>query len=82
MPPNLLMLGKQYEAYVTVIEGEAGGPLIYIDSHGHIHIVPTTPDSRRIVDELEPELKAVQVRIAAVVEKLNELSRATAGVGA
>jgi predicted glycoside hydrolase/deacetylase ChbG (UPF0249 family) len=80
--PNLLMLGKQYEAYVTVIEGEAGGPLIYIDSHGHIHVVPTTPDSRRIVDELEPELKAVQVRIAAVVEKLNELSRTTAGVGA
>jgi hypothetical protein len=80
--PNLLMLGKQYEAYVTVIEGEAGGPLIYIDSHGHIHVVPTTPDSRRIVDELEPELKAVQVRIAAVVEKLNELTRTTAGVGA
>ena len=80
--PNLLMLGKQYEAYVTVIEGEAGGPLIYIDSHGHIHVVPTTPDSRRIVDELEPELKAVQVRIGAVVEKLNELSRTTAGVGA
>jgi len=80
--PNLLMLGKQYEAYVTVIEGEAGGPLIYIDSHGHIHVVPTTPDSRRIVDELEPELKAVQVRIAAVVEKLKELTRTTAGVGA
>jgi predicted glycoside hydrolase/deacetylase ChbG (UPF0249 family) len=80
--PNLLMLGKHYEAYVTVIEGAAGGPLIYIDSHGHIHVVPTTPDSRRIAEELEPELKAVQVRIAAVVEKLNELSRTTAGVGA
>jgi len=58
--PNLLMLGKQYEAYVTVIEGQAGGPLIYRDSHGHIHIVPTSPDSRRIAEELEPELKALQ----------------------
>jgi predicted glycoside hydrolase/deacetylase ChbG (UPF0249 family) len=80
--PNLLMLGKQYEAYVTVIEGQAGGPLIYIDSHGHIHVVPTSPDSRRIAEELEPELKAVQVRIQAVVEKLNEVSRTAAAVGA
>ena len=76
------MLGKQYEAYVTVIEGQAGGPLIYIDSHGHIHVVPTSPDSRRTIEELEPELKALQVRLAAVVEKLNELSHSTAGVGA
>lgn len=80
--PNLLMLGKQYEAYVTVIEGQAGGPLIYIDSHGHIHVVPTSPDSRRTIEELEPELKALQVRIEGVVAKLNELSRSAAGVGA
>lgn len=80
--PNLLMLGKQYEAYVTVIEGEAGGPLIYLDSHGHIHVVPTSPDSRRTIDELEPELKALQVRIEAVVAKLHEVSRSAAGVGA
>lgn len=80
--PNLLMLGKQYEAYVTVIEGQAGGPLIYIDAHGHIHVVPTSPDSRRTIDELEPELKALQVRIQGVVAKLNELSRGTVGVGA
>jgi hypothetical protein len=80
--PNLLMLGKQYEAYVTVIEGQAGGPLIYIDSHGHIHVVPTSPDSRRTVEELEPELKALQVRIQSVVAKLNELSHSAAGVGA
>jgi hypothetical protein len=80
--PNLLMLGKQYEAYVTVIEGQAGGPLIYIDSHGHLHVVPTSPDSRRIAVELEPELKALQVQIQGIVEKLNELSRSAVGVGA
>lgn len=80
--PNLLMLGKHYEAYVTVIEGAAGGPLIYRDSHGHIHVVPTSPDSRRTAEELEPELKALQVRIEGVVAKLTELSRSTAGVGA
>lgn len=76
------MLGKHHEAYVTVIEGQAGGPLIYLDSHGHIHVVPTSPDSRRIAEELEPELKALQVRIEGVVAKLNELSRSTASVGA
>jgi hypothetical protein len=80
--PNLLMLGRQYEAYVTVLEGQAGGPLIYIDAHGHIHVVPTSPDSRRTVEELEPELKALQARIEAVVAKVNEGSRTTAGVGA
>jgi hypothetical protein len=80
--PNLLMLGKQYEAYVTVLEGQAGGPLIYIDAHGHIHVVPTSPDSRRIAEELEPELKALQVRLEGVAAKLHELSRSAAGVGA
>lgn len=33
--PNFLMLGKQYEAYVTVLEGQAGGPLIYLDELSH-----------------------------------------------
>jgi hypothetical protein len=80
--PNLLMLGRQYEAYVTVLEGQAGGPLIYLDSHGILHVVPTSPDSRRIADELEPELKALQARLEGVVEKLHELSHTTAGVGA
>lgn len=30
--PNFLMLGKKYEADVTVLEGQASGPLIYLDS--------------------------------------------------
>lgn len=38
---NLLLLGKQYEAYVTVLAEEGGGTLIYIDAQGHIHVVPT-----------------------------------------
>ena len=72
--PNLLMLGKKYEAYVTVLEGQAGGPLIYLDSHGALHVVPTSPDSRRIADALEPELKGLQTRLEGVAEKLHELS--------
>jgi hypothetical protein len=31
--------------------------------------------------ELEPELKALQVQIQGIVEKLNELSRSAVGVG-
>jgi nicotinamidase-related amidase len=80
--PNLLMLGKQYEAYVTVLEGQAGGPLIYLDSHGVPHVVPTSPGSRRIAEELEPELKTLQVRVEGVVEKLHQLSHSAASVGA
>ena len=33
--PNLLMLGKRYEAYLTVLEGKAGGPFIYLDELSH-----------------------------------------------
>jgi len=56
--------------------------LIYLDHHGVLHVVPTSPDSRRIADELEPELKTLQVRLEGVVEKLHELSHSAAGVGA
>jgi hypothetical protein len=80
--PHLLMLGEHYEACVTVLEGEAGGPLIYLDHDGVLHVVPTSPDSRRVAEELEPELKALQVRLEGVVEKLHELSQSAAGVGA
>jgi hypothetical protein len=51
------MLGKRYEAYVTV---------------------PTSPDSWRIADELEPELKELRVRLERVVEKLHDLSHSAA----
>lgn len=80
--PNLLMLGKQYEAYITVLEGQAGGPLIYLDSHGVLHVVPTSPDSRRIADALEPELKALEVRLEGLAEKVRELSHTTVGASA
>jgi hypothetical protein len=80
--PNLLMLGKQYETYVTVLDGRADGPLIYLDQHAVLHVVPTSPGSRRIADELEPELKTLQVRLEGVVEKLHQLSHSAASVGA
>ena len=56
--------------------------MIYLDSHGVLHVVPTSPDSRRIADELEPELKELRVRLEGVVEKLRELSHSADGVGA
>jgi hypothetical protein len=70
--PNFVQISERYALYVTVIAGQAGGPLIYIDSHGHIHVVPTSPDSRRIADELAPlakELNTVMNKITGIVEK-------------
>ena len=78
---NLLSLGKQYEAYVTVLQGEGGGTLIYIDAQGHIHVVPTGPDSRRIADELAPEIAALQQNPGAIATKMQRIG-APAGVGA
>jgi hypothetical protein len=70
--PNLVQISERYALFVTVIAGQAGGPLITIDSHGHIHIQPTSPDSRRIVEELTPhvaELTKVMNQIAGIAEK-------------
>lgn len=70
--PNFVQISERYAIYVTVIAGQAGGPLVYIDSHGHIHVVPTGPDSRRIADELAPHVKELDVvmnKIAGIVEK-------------
>jgi hypothetical protein len=74
MPSNLLLLGKQYEAYVTVIAGEGDGPLIYIDHQGHIHIVPDGPDGRRIAEVLGPEISAVQKQLGAIAARVGELA--------
>jgi hypothetical protein len=73
MPSSLVFNAKQYEAYVTVLAGEAGGPLIYIDAHGHIHVVPTTPDSKRIAEELQPMVGALQKQLAQIAERVSEL---------
>jgi hypothetical protein len=70
--PNFVQVSERYALYVTVLAGKAGGPLIYIDSQGHIHVVPTGPDSRRIEEELAApvkELQAVMNKIVGIVEK-------------
>ena len=74
MPSNLVLLGKQYEAYVTVLAGEGDGPLIYIDHSGHIHIVPDGPDGRRIAAELGSEIKAVQKQLSAIAARVSGLA--------
>jgi hypothetical protein len=78
MPNNLLLLGKQYEAYVTVLAGEGDGPLIYMDHQGHIHIVPEGPDGRRIAAELGPEIKALQKQLGEITAKVSHFAGAPA----
>ncbi|MDQ6775743.1 MAG: hypothetical protein M3071_05850 [Actinomycetota bacterium] len=62
MGNSVVFRHRDFEAYVTVLAGEGDGPLIYIDPHGHIHIVP---DPRPGVDEkVAGELRAAAEEIA------------------
>jgi hypothetical protein len=74
MPNNLLLLGKQYEAYVTVLAREGDGPLIYIDHQGHIHVVPDGPDGGRIAEVLGPEIKALQKQLTGIAAQVGQLA--------
>ena len=71
---NLLLLGKRYEAYVTVITGQAGGPLVYRDAAGHFHTVPTGPDTKRVAEALEPHLGQLE-------RQLNQIATIMEGAG-
>jgi hypothetical protein len=73
MAANLVFLGKQYAAYVTVLVGQQDGPLIYIDSHGHIHgPIPEGPEGKALLSAVEQHSRALDgalSQIAAVAAK-------------
>ena len=39
MPHSLVFESKEFSIYVKVLAGQGDGTLIYMDSHGHIHVV-------------------------------------------
>jgi hypothetical protein len=75
MPGSLILNDRRYEAYVTILAGEAGGPLIYVDARGHIHVVPTGPDSKRVAEELHDLVPALQKQLAQIAERIGEIGR-------
>jgi hypothetical protein len=60
MPGQLVILNRQFEAYVTVLAGEGDGPLITIDHNGHIHI---GPDPRPVDREIAGEVREAAAQI-------------------
>jgi hypothetical protein len=67
MPANIVLKGLHYEAYVTVIAGEGDGPLIYIDSHGHIHgPIPEGPEATRLKQVATQHAKSLQAALGAI----------------
>lgn len=71
--PNFVLAGKQYEAFVTVLQGQAGGSVIYIDAHGHIHgPIPEGPEGvrlREIAEKFGPELGRTLGAMAEALER-------------
>lgn len=68
MPASIVFSGKHYEAYVTVLQGTAGGSLIYIDSHGHIHgPIPEGPEGKALVSAVERHSRALQGALEGIV---------------
>jgi hypothetical protein len=78
---GLVIQDKHYEAYIKIISGLAGGPLVYIDSHGHIHVVPVGPDDRRVAEVLHEPVAALRKSLAAVTKALESLERDQVLVG-
>jgi hypothetical protein len=66
MPSSLLIEAKRYAIYVRIIAGEGDGPLIYIDSHGHIHVGGGDPGPLRA--HIEAAVKQIEAGVAAISE--------------
>jgi hypothetical protein len=47
MPNTLVIDSSKYAIYVRVLAGEGDGPLVTIDSHGHIHVGGGDPGPMR-----------------------------------
>ena len=63
MPNTLLINSSKYAMYVRVLAGQGDGPLVTVDSQGHIHITgPGDPAA------LQAKLQAAVRQIEAGVE--------------
>jgi hypothetical protein len=71
MPAHLVLNTKQYSAYVTVLAGEGDGPLIYIDSKGHIHgPIPEGPEATRLSEAAAKHVKTIEGALNALATEV------------
>ena len=73
MPNSVVISGREYAAYITIFAGEGGGPLIYIDPQGHIHIGPGGPGlAGKGVELLEAGVRAVREGIKQIQQGIEK----------
>ena len=58
MPNTLVIDSSKYAIYVRVLAGEGDGPLVTIDSHGHIHVGGGDPGPMR--EKLEAAARQIE----------------------
>ena len=73
MPNSVVISGREYAAYITILAGEGGGPLIYIDYHGHIVVNPGGPPiPGKGVELLEAGVRAVREGIKQIQQGIEK----------
>jgi hypothetical protein len=63
MPNTLLINSSKYAIYVRVLAGQGDGPLVTLDSHGHIHIGPNDPGPA--ADKLQASIRQIEAGVEA-----------------
>jgi hypothetical protein len=67
MPTALVIDSHRYAIYVRVLAGEGDGPLIYVDAHGHIHVVGGG-DPGPLRERLTAGVKQIEAGVTAIHE--------------
>ena len=63
MSHSLLIDSSKYAIYVKVLAGQGDGPLVTIDSHGHIHVGGGDPGPLR--ERIQQAIKQLEAGAAA-----------------
>ena len=72
---SLVIDSRKYSIYVRVLEGEADGPLVYIDARGHIHVGGGDPGPLKerlqtAVGQIEAGVAAFQTAVRSVAQQV------------
>lgn len=66
MNPTLVFNSSRFLLYVKVIGGQGDGPIVTIDAHGHIRVVPDPrPLSNAELEKVEAAAKQLTAGVAA-----------------
>ena len=63
MPNTLVINSSKYAIYVRVLAGQGDGPLVTVDSQGHIHIGPSDPGP--LATKLQASIKQIEAGVEA-----------------